>query len=279
MAPTTAVTSRVVLNDLMGARDFTFDGRGSIAISLGATVVLRRDGDTLPVTMVMGGAVVALRYTRSHGLFLAVDTRPDAGTGSGAIYQLLPGETVPVLRRGTLLSAGGLAIGADDTVWFSDTAANAIYRMAPGAGAGALATVTDVMAPTQLLLDSMGRFLFVAQSRDNRVVRINLGAGDGGTVSGATDFVAGFGGVSGLAQDECGNVLIADNVLNRIYRAPIDSSLAVTRLVSDIVAPRTLMFGVGAPFGPREIFSLSATDGTLRAANVIARGIPLPTPP
>lgn len=280
MAPVTPVTSRVLITDLMGARDFTFDGRGGVAISLGATVVLRRDRDTLPVTMVMSGEVVALRYTRSHGLFLATEVRTDAGTASGAIYQLRPGETIPVLRQGSLNSAGGLAVGADDSVWFSDTAANSIFRMPADADAGvaARAVVTDVMAPTQLLLDAMGRYLFVAQSRDNKVVRIDLNAADGGTLGGATDFVVGLGGISGLAQDECGNVLVADNQLSRIYRAPLDSSLMVRRLVNDVTAPRTLMFGVGSPFGPREIYSLSATDGTLRAANVIARGIPLPVP-
>ncbi len=276
MAPITAVTSRVVLTDLTGARDFAFDGRGGIAISLGATVVLRRDRDTLPVTMAMSGEVVALRYTRTHGLFLAVEVRADAGTARGAIYQLQPGATIPTLRVGSLQSAGGLAIGADDSVWFSDTAANTIYRM-PADGT-ASAVVTDVMAPTQLLLDVMGRYLFVAQSRDNKVVRVNLGAGDAGVVSGAADFVVGLGGISGLAQDECGNVFVADNQLNRVYRAPLDSSLMVRRLINDVIAPRTLMFGVGTVCGAREIFTLSASDGTLRAAFVGALGVALPVP-
>ncbi len=279
MAPVTAVTSRVLISDLTGARDFTFDGRGGVAISLGATVVLRRDRDTLPVTMVMSGEVVALRYTRSHGLFLATEVRTDASTASGAIYQLMPGETIPTLRQGSLMSAGGLAVGADDSVWFSDTAANTIFRMPADADAGvaARAVVTDVMAPTQLLLDAMGRYLFVAQSRDNKVVRVDINT-DGGTIGGATDFVVGLGGISGLAQDECGNVFVADNQLNRVYRAPLDSSLMVRRIVNDVLGPRSLMFGVGSPYGPREIYSLSSTDGTLRAANVIARGIPLPVP-
>lgn len=281
MTPTGEVPSRVVLDDLTGARDFTFDGRGGVAISLGATVILRRDRDTLPVTMVMSGEVTALRYTRNFGLVLATEVRTDAGTSSGAIYQLLPGETVPTLRQGSLRSAGGLAIGPDDSIWFTDTEANTVFRMAgdsmTDAGA-ARAVVTDVMRPTQLLLDAMGRYLFVAQPSLNKVVRLDLNAGDAGAVGAATDFVVGLGGVSGLAQDECGNVYVADSDLNRVYRAPLDSSRAVSRAVSGVVRPRTVMFGVGAPFGPREIYSLSATDGTLRAANLIARGIPLPVP-
>lgn len=282
MTPTGEVPSRVVLEDLAGARDFTFDGRGGVAISLGTTVVLRRDRDTLPVTMVMSGEVTALRYTRNFGLVLATEVRTDAGTSSGAIYQLLPGETVATLRQGSLRSAGGLAIGPDDSIWFSDTEANTIYRM-PGdgmsdAGTAARAVVTDVMRPTQLLYDAMGRYLFVAQPGLNKVVRLDLNVGDAGAVGAPTDFVVGLDSVAGLAQDECGNVFVADSGLNRIYRAPLDSSRAVSRAVSGIVRPRAVMFGTGAPFGPREIYSLSAMDGTLRAANLIARGVPLPVP-
>jgi hypothetical protein len=35
---------------------------------------------------------------------------------------------------------------------------------------------------------------------------------------------------------------------------------------------------VGDPFGPRELFSLSTADGTLRAANLVVRGVPLVVP-
>lgn len=278
MAPLTA-TSNAVLNDLSGVLDFAFDGRGGVAFSQGSSVLLRRDRDTLPVTTVPSGEVVALRYTRTHGLVLAAAVRTEAGMGTGAIYQLAPGDTTPTVRYSSLVSPGGLAIGPDDSIWFSDTGTNTIYRLPPDVDAGTApqTVVTDVMAPTQLLLDVNGRYLFVAQSAANKVVRIDLMAGDGGALGGATDFVVGLARISGLAQDECGNVFVADNVLGRIFRAPLDASLAVVRLI-DVASPRTLMFGVGAPYGPRELYTLSTTEGSLRAANVIARGVPLPVP-
>lgn len=91
MAPAMA-SSRMVLEGLTGARDFVFDGLGGVAVAQGSTVVLRRAGDTTPVTMVMAGEVVALRFTRSSGLALAVFNNTGAGTGNGAIYQVAPGR-------------------------------------------------------------------------------------------------------------------------------------------------------------------------------------------
>ena len=121
----------------------------------------------------------------------------------------------------------------------------------------------------------------MARSDTNTVMRLALSSGDagsdGGTVGAAMPFVGGFSRVSGLAQDECGNVFVADEIVDRIWRVPILAGDAV-RVVTDVHGPRSLMFGVGDPFGPRELYALSTTDGTLRAANLVARGIPLAVP-
>ena len=141
--------------------------------------------------------------------------------------------------------------------------------------------VTSVPSPTQLLIDAEGRFLFVARSDTNTVMRVAMASSDagsdGGTVGPAMPFVGGFSRVSGLAQDECGNVFVADEILNCIWRVPILAGDAV-RVVMDVRGPRSLMFGVGDPFGPRELYAISTTDGTLRAANLVARGVPLAVP-
>ena len=278
MAPALA-SSRLVFDGLTGARDFVFDGRGGVAVAQGSTVVLRRAGDATPVTMVMSGDVVALRFTRNAGLALAVFTNMGAGTGSGAIYQVAPGATTPTLRQSGLRQPGGLAVDAADRVWFSDTTMNAVYRLpAEGdAGGGAQLVVSDLPSPTQLLIDAAGRYLFVARSDTNTVMRLELGAADGGAVGPAMPFVGGFSRVSGLAQDECGNVFVADEILDRIWRVPILAGDAV-RVVTDVRGPRSLMFGVGSPFGARELYVISALDGTLRAANLVARGVPLAVP-
>lgn len=278
MAPAMA-SSRMVLEGLTGARDFVFDGLGGVAVAQGSTVVLRRAGDTTPVTMVMAGEVVALRFTRNSGLALAVFNNTGAGTGNGAIYQVAPGATTPTLRQSGLRQPGGLAVDAADRIWFSDTTMNTIYRLPSGndAGAVAQAVVTDVPSPTQLLVDAQGRYLFVARSDTNTVMRLELMGGDGGSIGAAMPFVGGFSRVSGLAQDECGNVFVADEIVDRIWRVPILAGDAV-RVVTDVRGPRSLMFGVGDPFGPRELYALSAMDGTLRAANLVARGVPLAVP-
>ncbi len=265
-----------MFDGLTGARDFVFDGRGGVAVAQGSAVVLRRGGETTPVTMVMAGEVIALRYTRASGLVLAVFNDTGAGTGSGAIYVVAPGATTPTLRHSGLRRPGGLAVDAMDRIWFTDTTMNTIYRM-PAVGAAAQAVATDVSSPTQLLIDSEGRYLFVARSDTNTVMRLELGSGDGGTIGAAMPFVGGFSRVSGLAQDECGNVFVADEIVDRVWRVPILAGDAV-RVVTDVRGPRSLMFGVGDPFGPREIYALSAMDGTLRAANLVARGVPLVVP-
>jgi sugar lactone lactonase YvrE len=279
MAPAMA-SSRLVFDALPSARDFVFDGLGGVAVAQGSTVALRRAGETTPVTMVMTGEVVALRFTRSAGLVLAVFNNTGSGTGNGAIYQVAPGSTTPTLLQSGLRQPGGLAVDAADRIWFSDTTMNSIYRLPPNAdaGTGAQVVVTDVPSPTQLLVDAQGRYLFVARSDTNTVMRLELGSGgDGGTIGAAMPFVGGFSRVSGLAQDECGNVFVADEIVDRIWRVPILAGDAV-RVVTDVRGPRSLMFGVGAPFGPRELYALSAIDGTLRAANLVARGVPLAVP-
>jgi len=279
MAPS-MTSSRVVLDGLTGARDFVFDGLGGVAVAQGSTVILRRAGDTTPITMVMAGEVVALRFTRSSGLALAVFNNTGAGTGNGAIYQVAPGATTPTLRQSGLRQPGGMAVDAADRIWFSDTTMNAIYRMpatTSDGGAAAQVVVTDVPSPTQLLVDAEGRYLFVARSDTNTVMRLELSGGDGGSIGAAMPFVGGFSRVSGLAQDECGNVFVADEIVDRIWRVPIMAGDAV-RVVTDVRGPRSLMFGVGDPFGPRELYALSSMDGSLRAANLVARGVPLAVP-
>ncbi|MBK6536176.1 MAG: hypothetical protein IPF99_43570 [Deltaproteobacteria bacterium] len=119
MAPT-RVNSRIVFEGLTGARDFVFDGRGGVAVAQGSTVVMRRGSDSTPVTMVMPGEVVALRYTRTAGLMLAVFNNTGMGTSNGAIYQVAPGATTATVRQGGLRQPGGLAVDANNNVWFSD---------------------------------------------------------------------------------------------------------------------------------------------------------------
>ena len=278
MAPLMS-SSRLVFDGLTAAKDFVFDGRGGVAAAQGASVALRRAGATSTLTMVMPGEVVALRFTRNSGLALAVFNNLGSGTGSGSIYLLAPGATTPTLRQSGLRQPGGLAVDAADRIWFSDTTMNAVYRLPAeaDAGSGAQMVVTDVPSPTQLLVDAAGRFLFVARSDTNTVMRVSLTAGDGGAVGPAMPFVGGFSRVSGLAQDECGNVFVADEMVDRVWRVPILAGDAV-RVVTDVRGPRSLMFGAGDPFGPRELYTLSATDGTLRAANLVARGVPLVVP-
>ena len=277
MAPHMA-SSRLVLEGLTAARDFVFDGHGGVAVAQGSTVVLRRGGDRSPLTMAMGGEVVALRFTRNSGLVLAVFNNTGSGTSNGAIYQVAPGATTASLRLPGLRQPGGLAIDAADRIWFSDTTMNTVYRLPAdaAAGTGAQMMVTDVPSPTQLLIDAEGRYLFVVRSDTNTVMRVAMASSDGGTVGPAMPFVGGFSRVSGLAQDECDNVFVADEIVDRIWRVPILAGDAV-RVVMDVRGPRSLMFGVGDPFGARELYALS-TDGTLRAANLIARGVPLAVP-
>jgi 6-phosphofructokinase 1 len=75
--------------------------------------------------------------------------------------------------------------------------------------------------------------------------------------------MAGFTGVS---------VGVRDGV-----RVLVGTGVSV-RVVTDVRGPRSLMFGAGAPFGPRELYALSSTDGTLRGANVVVRGVPQVVP-
>jgi sugar lactone lactonase YvrE len=286
---TPSAPSRVVLTGLAGARDFAFDGRGGVAVALGATVVLRRGPESSPVAMVMPGEVVALRFTRASGLMIAVFNDTGSGTGNGAIYRLPNGATTATVRQSGLRRPGGLAVDANDDVWFSDTAApvagmptsfGLIYRM-PASGGAVQVVVTDVRSPTHLLVDYQGRYLLAARSDTNSVVRVALSPG--GTVEPATEFVGGFSLVTGLAQDECGNVYVADDLpdltdlIDRVWRISIGAG-AATRVITDVRGPRSLTFGAGDPFGPRELYTLSSADGTLRAANLVLRGVAQPVP-
>ena len=281
LAPPMATTAPV-FDGLTNPRDFVFDGRGGVLVAQGNTVQRRANGVLSTLTTIGAGEIVALRYTRTFGLVMAVVTATDAGTSSGAIYQLVPGASIPSLRQGGLRRPAGIAVDANDGVWFSDTAANTVYWMPgdPSGGVSARAVVTDIPSPTQLLVDAAGRYLYAARSDTNTVMRVEVSTGDAGTPGSASEFVGGFSRVSGLAQDTCGNIFIADELVNRVWRVPLDTSIAASRVVTDVNGPRSIMFGVGAPYGPREIYSLSSMDGTLRGANLVALGstLPVPTP-
>lgn len=282
LVPRTAVPSNNALEGFSSARDFVFDGHGGVVAAVGAAARLYRSGLMLPIATVPSGEVVALRYTRAGHLVLAAVTSNDAGMSSGAIY-VVPRETTTVTPRRTgLVRPGGLAVDADDNVWFSDTAGGGVWRMSAMGADDPVRVVADVPSPGLLAFNADATALFVVNTSTTTVYRVALAPdGDGGlAAAGPAEswFSVATTGVLGLGVDECGAVYVGDEDRNVIWRRGVDRTDLV-RVVTDIHGPRSVVFGVGSPFDARTLYALAGDTGQLRGANVVARGVTLAVGP
>lgn len=237
----------------------------------------------------LAGNVTALRYLTSGELVFAVTPAMAGGSldggvpGEGAIFTAASGDGGAPQLRVTAGRVGGIAVDGEGAVWFSDTPRNRVFRLTfrtgdAGGGVDVSPMISDVMAPTALAFDASGRVLYVASTAmGGSLYRVGLSRTVLGDLmpSDATGVLRGLGSVSGLAVDQCGNAYIADETAGRIVRAS-EPWTASTTLVTDVPGVRALAFGQGGTFDGDTLFFLSG--GSVRAASVRARGVPLPVP-
>ncbi len=151
-----------------------------------------------------------------------------------------------------LLSPSGLAFDAAGGVYVAETGRHVVDRFDPATGKfsvvagngtegfsgdGGLATAAELDAPQGLALDGAGN-LYIADSHNQRVRRVDAGTGVISTVAGSG--VAGFGGDGGaavaaklsgpvaVALDGLGGLLVADAGNHRVRRVVLATGLIST---------------------------------------------------
>ncbi len=291
MIPHSMVSSRVVASAIPGAQDFAFDGTGRVAVGFGTEVDLVAPGGvrTMLVSS-LPGTVVALRYAPTGDLVMALASgTTDAGAPAGIIAAVSrDGSGLRTLAT-DVARPGGLAVDPGGHVWFSNGVTGEVTRLLLGATVGRPAVIFhDVPGPTAMAFDVAGTTLYVASAMAGQmatVYKVSLMAGDMDTVTPtmpATPYAGGLtspdGVVTGLVLDQCGYLYAADSSRNQIWRVDPPPGSDFVRLVTDTPMPRGLAFGQGGMYDGRTIFTLDS-DGSLRAAGVVALGVPRPTPP
>ena len=288
--PRDPVAAMSVYERLPDATDFAFDGAGELSVaSLRDVLGIGAMGARSLRFAGLAGNVTALRYLTSGELVFTVTPAMTGGSldggvpGEGAIFTAASGDGGAPQLRVTAGRVGGIAVDGEGAVWFSDTPRNRVFRLTfrtgdAGGGVDVSPMISDVMAPTALAFDASGRVLYVASTAmGGSLYRVGLSRTVLGDLmpSDATGVLRGLGSVSGLAVDQCGNAYIADETAGRIVRAS-EPWATTTTLVADVAGVRALAFGQGGTFDGDTLFFLSG--GSVRAASVRARGVPLPVP-
>jgi len=190
----------------------------------------------------------------------------------------------------------GVAADRYGYVYIADSGNNSIRRVSPGgmivtvagsnmagfAGDGAAATGALLNIPSDVAVDSLGN-LFIADSGNNRVRKIDGPTGIIGTIAGgASDGFSGDAGPSAIsllsfpwkiATDPAGAVYIADRVNNRIRR--ISAGTYVSTLAGAPVASLSAAsYAVNGPLTPNFIAS---AYGKGLADSTVSAPLPLPT--
>ncbi len=192
----------------------------------------------------------------------------------GAIYRGTLAANAPMQRLGMIRQPGGLTVGPNDVIWFTETSAGTVSRLSSGDSAASV-VVTDVPSPTLVAFDLVGSALLIASPVDGGTLfRSEIFDTGAGTTSAPAQVEArGLGDITGLAVDSCGNIYVTDARGQRVLRLTRPVTTPVV-LFDDVMQPRGLAFAQGDMRDPRVLHTLSGDQ--VRAGNVTAPGAPLP---
>ncbi len=210
----------------------TGDGGQALAAELGAVSNLAFDTTGNLYFSQSGSHVV--RVIRVNGTVAAV-----AGTGTAGFS----GDNGQATAA-TLQSPGGLAVDATGNLFIADTRNNRIRKVTPGGvittvagsgltqfnGDGIQALLANLALPTDVAVDAANN-LYIADSGAGRLRRVN-GSGIIATLAGSgNSFADGQGtattlpGLSAIALDKQGNMILSVNAARQIRRFNLDQSV------------------------------------------------------
>lgn len=140
-----------------------------------------------------------------------------ADTGNNRVLQFTGSGPPTPISTSPLSSPTAVAPGAGGSLYVAD--ANDVYRVPAGGGVATTVPAPpggSFSSPSGLVFD--GSRLYVADTGNNRVLRLSVSAGTWETV-GTEDFQpGGFLGPQGLALSTAGTLFVADTANNRVQR-------------------------------------------------------------
>ena len=219
-------------------------GNGATSCSLTVTFSPKFPG-------VRQDAVVA---TDGTGSVLA--TMLVSGTGRGPQVSISP-SVIDTLSQ-QAINPAGLALDASGNLFFSDWTGNVVYELQAGTttarviaghayqsgytGDGAAATAANLSEPRGLAVDGLGN-LYIADSQNNVVRKVDGLTGTISTVLGGTATATQLSNLTGLVMDASGHLYVSDS-RNNVVRELNTLSGAVSTVAGTSAAGYT---GDGAP--------------------------------
>jgi sugar lactone lactonase YvrE len=255
--------------------DLAFDNAGDLLVG-GNGVTVFSGPSTLPFMYSTPSTtgIRAMRITSAGELVVA--TQPALGPAVISLVDRRNGTLVSSVA-GRMMQPGGMAVMHDGTVLVSDTAMNAVFRVAFDGTITKL--VQDIPSPTGLAVTPDGSQLFIGSN----------GAATAGVFSIALDstgqpvgqpllYAQGVRIDGGIAFDQCGNLYAGSIARSSIVR--ISWGGARTDAIADVPAgtqflPRGVAFGAGTGFDDTTLYIVDES-GAVYTLMVGVHGSPLP---
>lgn len=248
-APALYVTTRDGRLARIGA-DGTVETHATVADPLG--VAVRADGDLLVCGKDAGGAAVLFLVTRSG----AVSTHVAAGPG-GVPFGL----------------TNFVAIAPDDSIVFSDSMANRVFRA--DADGSNVALVTDAITyPNGLAFAPDGATLFVASWDDETVHALAFDRASG-TYGAPSPSIEGVANVDGVVAATDGTLVLVTSSRGILTATPGSDETATLAPTRAITLPANGIFGDEA-FGATDLFIASLGQPDVIRVRTSLRGVALP---
>ena len=233
-------TGRPDLSALPGAEGLVIGGDGTMYFSQDGAIGRMRPGMaaetswvTLPTeaSTVFGLAISAARHT----LYAASPSAMRIYTIDLALPT--PAAVALAFDAG---QANGLTVGPDGALYYSDSAADAVFRV-DAAGARTQVSTGSFNGANGVAFGPDGA-MYVDNYGDGTLTRVTL---TGGMESARTTVAMNLGSPDGIAFDAAGRIYVTDNAAGRLIRLAADGT-GMTVLRMDLRGAANVEFGAGA---------------------------------
>lgn len=258
----------------------------------GNVCVVTLDGTvTRVIPVAPGNALLGDLFVAGQGLYVA-----DAGnfSGNGRLLKVDPRSgAVTVLATG-FRAPNAITQDHRGLLYVSDSFAGAIYTVDPNGGGKSLWKADPLLLPhgfppfgaNGVAFDRKERFLYVANTADDRILRIDVNkdgsAGavtvfaDGAVINATTGTTRALDGADGIQFDVRGNLYVAANQVNEIHVLSPDGSL-IARYAG--TGSDAMDFPASPVFHGRGLYIANLALNTPGRGKISVLGVPFPGAP